>query len=95
MALKVKKVTGKWSSRGEMRCPSERSDSDASKDQVLGGGIPWFSEVGWDPRDRRCAGAPRFYTTGISLYRTLNWTSRQLGDLENSRNVGGSIITTA
>ena len=61
-----------------------------------------FSEVGWDPKVRRCAGAPRFYTIGISLYRTWNWTSRQVLYLENFRlpesgfrKVGGSIITTA
>ncbi len=65
-------------------------------------GFLQFSEVGWDPKVRRCAGAPRFYTIGISLYRTWNWTSRQVLHLENFRlpksgfrKVGGSIITTA
>ena len=38
MALKVKKVTGKLAPRVKMKCLWERSDSDASKDQVLGGG---------------------------------------------------------
>ena len=38
MALKVPKATPKWYPRGKVRCPLKRSDSDASKDQVLGGG---------------------------------------------------------
>ena len=83
-AVNVKLAQNSTPTRAKMRCPLERSDSDAPITNVPTPGIPWFSQPGWDPGGRGGAGAPRFCTLCDPMVGAPSWTSRKtfwdLGD---------------